>query len=1156
MTVQHLSRWWPMAVALLLAASLARAASPSTVREISDHVLLVRDDAGNWGGTTVGITHQVGHDYEARKVLDLGGVHEAFWETATEARLSVFFCVRDYSKHATGKSNGLDEAIEIVVNGKAHRIPTNAGLPAWDDGKPPASFFRWHDVPIPKGELTRGRNEFVFRKVRPEGKGPDDYLYLGIDNTVAGGKSWVKLGKGTPWRQDKLTVPGGKGEYMVRLYLLRGERSFEATWDAKEDRFDGPAGVMQYAGSHGGPLRVEWDAARLDPLAPVSVFVETDGRAQTSMQWLDEQKSPFATPSQAQGPRIEARLPAPLSFRPGGIQLDRDFPVRSVRLKASKSYHPLPRRIDMAPRIARPKGPREDRPEPQFDERRISLGEDSLRFTFDRKGGRLRLISLYNELADAEMVRSPEQCALFIVEAGGKRYAGSRDFACKATSPMGMGPGFNAFLTCEALGLDAHMQIYFRHGGLHLYLRLENRSDEPLDFKLAFPHLSGLALSEEPADDYYFFPWGGGIIADAPAIVRRGYGDHEAIYQVMDLFSPKRGAGLAVWTTDADGRYKVLALRKHIPGQPEINGDRTRTPTADAFKWANSLPQVPGIGIAYEYLRRTRKPGESFEPPPVVLRAHTGDWHAAMRMYAAWCHEAWPFRPYPNRLTPVVNMVAAGWGQSPIYAKEGQARVSDDCGYRTDFIRPRYDCIELMSWWEWQEVGPWGVPIDQVAAVLGEAKAKRWASYFVKDPATGKTMFSNQPGDYDGYNARWGGLPALRKAIEAYRKAGKLVTLYTDPIRCDYSTKMGKAHGRQWGVVGHDGEHVKSYDVWNMCHDVAEYRQWVADTMKRVMRETGADGIRLDEYGHKGWACFSKLHDHTFAEPGCTEWQRAIAETTKLVRKAMDEVKPGSVLTTEHPGYDFLMPFIEGCITYDLTVQATPLRPLEVNTQRFYFPECKPFELDHRGADRGHHKRLWNGVAAFGYAYPARYDTILRENADAFASRDCTPLIPTLAPGVYANRFRTKQKTVYTLYNATGHSFFGPALDIKLDPGDHVLDLVTCQPPAVRMNGNRATITLYLPRDRVACLVALRQRLTVERAGETLTVRIPDLDAPPESLRLALCDRDGQLFDTRRVQPNTPSTFELDKYPGNSPAPACLKLLDAGRLVDIAAIPN
>ena len=1155
MDAQRLALCWTIVQALALAPH-ADAATASSAREISDHALLVRDDAGNWGGTTMGITHQVAPDYQAKKLLDLGDVPEAFWTTADQARLSVFFCVRDYSKHATGETNGLDEALELVVNGTAHRIATSAGLPAWDDGKPPASFFRWHDVPIPKAELVRGPNEIVFRKAPAEGKRPDDYLYLGIDNTVAGGRSWVQLGKGAPWRQDKLTVPGGKGEYMVRLYLLRGERSFQATWDAAKGRFDGPDGVMQYAGSHGGPLRVEWDAARLDPLAPVSVAVEVAGEGKTPFQWLDKQKEPVAERAARQGPRFEAKLAPPLAFQPGGVQFDNGAAVRAVTLTASRSYHPLARRIDMAPRIARPKGPPKDRPEPQFDEHRISLADDSLRFTFDRKGGRLRLVSLYNELADAEMVRSPEQCALFVVEAGGKRYAGSRDFACKRASPMSTAPGFSALLACEALGLDAHMQIFFRGGALRLNLRLENRSDKPLDFKVVFPHLAGLALSEEPADDYYFFPWGGGIISDAPALIRRGYGDHEALYQVMDIFSPKRGAGLAVWTADADGRHKVLALRKHVPGQPEMNGDSTRTPTADALQWTHSLPQVPGIALAYEYLRRTRKPGESFAPKPVVLRAHPGDWHAAMRMYADWCHEVWSFRPYPNRLTPLVNMVAAGWGQSPLYAKKNQPRVSDDCGYRTDFIRPRCDCIELMSWWEWQDAGPWGVPIDQAAAVLGAAKAKRWASYFVKDPVTGKVMFSNQPGDYDGYNRRWGGLPALRKAIAHYQKAGKLVTLYTDPIRCDFSTRMGKAHGRQWGVVGPDGEHVKSYDVWNMCHDVAEYRRWVADTMKRVMRETGADGIRLDEYGHKGWACFSRRHDHTFAEPGCTEWQRAIAETTRLVRKAMDEVDPRSVLTTEHPGYDFLMPFIEGCLTYDVSVQATPLRPLEVNTQRFYFPECKPFELDPRRIDRGHRKRLWNGVASFGSAYPERYDLILRENADAFASRDCTPLIPTEAKRVYANRFRTKQKTVYTLYNATGHSFFGAALMLPHEEGEHVFDLVSCTEPEVWVGGGRAAVCLHLPRDRVACLVHLRRRLEVKRAGETLTVRVLGPAAPSGSLSIVLCGRDGQAFDPRREQGGAPCTFALDKYPGGAPEPACVKLLIGGRLLDIAPLPR
>ena len=34
------------------------------------------------------------------------------------------------------------------------------------------------------------------------------------------------------------------------------------------------------------------------------------------------------------------------------------------------------------------------------------------------------------------------------------------------------------------------------------------------------------------------------------------------------------------------------------------------------------------------------------------------------------------------------------------------------------------------------------------------------------------------------------------------------------------------------------------------------------------MLETGADGIRLDEYGHRGWACYDESHEHTYAEAG------------------------------------------------------------------------------------------------------------------------------------------------------------------------------------------------------------------------------------------------------------------------------------------------
>jgi hypothetical protein len=370
-----------------------------------------------------------------------------------------------------------------------------------------------------------------------------------------------------------------------------------------------------------------------------------------------------------------------------------------------------------------------------------------------------------------------------------------------------------------------------------------------------------------------------------------------------------------------------------------------------------------------------------------------------------------------------------------------------------------------MSWWDWSPLGPWGIPIDQIKEKMGEGAWKLWEPYLVKDPVTGQMMWNNQPGDYDGYNERFGGLPAFREAVQKCKDLGALTTLYTDPFRMDSGSKVGQAHGEEWGVVQEDGELSKGYDVYNPCHDDVDVREWVADAMERVIRETGADGIRLDEYGHRGFSCYSTRHRHSFAEPGLTQWQKATAEATRMVRERMDRVDPTTVLTTEHPGHDYLMQFIDGCITYDLTVQKTELRPLEVNLQRFYFPECKAYELDHQGADREHRRRFFNGVASFGAYYPDRMYQILREYREVFASRDCEALVPTLVEGVYANRFTAEDTTIYTLFNATGHTVHGPVLQVPRNV--EVRDLLG--PGECEVDGEER-VWLYLERDAVACL--------------------------------------------------------------------------------------
>ncbi|MGD9495083.1 MAG: hypothetical protein AB7Y46_02110 [Armatimonadota bacterium] len=1139
---------------LMLLSAGSALAVPSLVEEIADGVYVVRDDTGlAWGGWSMGVSHMNSAKYQAKKILDLSDVPEDVWAQVREVRLSAFLMVRDYSGTQNPPANGLDEAFEVVVNGTVHTYPTSGGMPAWVENV--ANNPDWYDFALPKDEFVRGENEIILRKAPSEKN--DDYLYLGIDNCEPRGNSSVTF-DGEEWTQERLTVPGGNGEYMVRLYLIERELGMTARWRPGDAQpLDDPAGLILYAGAHGAEMtaegvrlaqgqsaRIEWRPGALDMARPIEATVRADGM--TTLAWLDEAGAPFAA-QDATG-QVTITLPADRTQRTSGLNVtarEGAATLTEITLNATLSYHPAPEPIDMAPAITPVPPPAPPGPPSctrQGDTAVLRNGWIEARFVL---GERLRLASLRHELADVEMARSADEVALFVVEVGEKRYAGSRDF--RLTGVEDARNGFVARLALDEPGLGAALTATIDEEGLRLGLELSNAGGAPLDFKLAFPHLAGLALADDPAQDYYYFPWGGGIIADVPAHLRGGYGDHQVLYQLIDLFAPERGVGLYLRVDDDEGWHKNLALRKHLPGRAEQTPHQLIAQVRPEFQWTqSSLPAgVTGTAVAVEYLRRTRAPGESFAPEPAVLAAHAGDWHVAMQRYADWAHRVWRFRPYPSRLHDVRNMIAAGWGTGYLFR---------DGAYRTDIIKPRTDCVELMSWWEWSELGPFSTPMDRLSEVMSEAEIERWKGYFVEDPVTGRKMWNNAPSDYRGYNERFGGLPAFRAAIQTYRELGaKLVTLYTDPFRLHDDCETGRAHGREWGVVGVDGEKTRAYLVWNPCHDLPAVREWIATELGRVMRETGADGIRLDEYGHRGWACYDESHKHTYAEWGITQWMKATAEATRMVHAAMDQVRPDLVLTTEHPGYDFLMQYLEGCITYDLTVLASPLRPLECNTQRFYFRECKAYELDHRNADPGDRKKFWNAVESFGRYYPAPFYVILSENEDAYQLGEAYPLLvtPGRAPQVYVNRFAAPGKTLYHLFNATGHTFEGEALAVPLAAGEHLFDLLACEEvePMARADG-LAGVRVYLPRDEVACIAQLTRRLAVTRAGDTLQVQA---ELPEGECTVVVANAQGDVL--LEAPARAQMTVDLAQAPEGS-APACVKLLRDGQLVDAAAAPQ
>ena len=129
----------------------------------------------------MGVTHQQGNYYWAKKVLDLGAVPEDLWNAATEVRLSACFCV--FFAHDLKQAHGSDATIEILVNGTLYPIPDRSRLPQHILGKSMTTEMRARLRAAQERVCPRYQRDRL-PPARIEGRTTDDHLYLGIDNSV------------------------------------------------------------------------------------------------------------------------------------------------------------------------------------------------------------------------------------------------------------------------------------------------------------------------------------------------------------------------------------------------------------------------------------------------------------------------------------------------------------------------------------------------------------------------------------------------------------------------------------------------------------------------------------------------------------------------------------------------------------------------------------------------------------------------------------------------------------------------------------------------------------------------------------------------------------------------------------------------------------
>lgn len=549
-----------------------------------------------------------------------------------------------------------------------------------------------------------------------------------------------------------------------------------------------------------------------------------------------------------------------------------------------------------------------------------------------------------------------------------------------------------------------------KNGKIKAGLALTNRGTEPFLGRVKFPILEGVRLGALE-DTWYFIPRSGEAVIHRDEV--NVYASHGAQHplQVESFFNPKEWFVLTLLSNDLDGQFHWYDVGKDDKGG-----------------WYN-----------VEYLEKSLKPGGVWTLPECTIAVTPGDWRESFRLYRQWI-TTW-YKPKP---------AATDW-------------------YRKSFVQ---------GFWYQYTNRDFATDVKQIRDIFGYCdglNAYNWNSR--EYPKMAGFTF----GEYDR-TVLWpgfGGEEGLKKKVA---EADVPLSFYTNAILIHNKALHNgvPTKTKQWmgaGPAVHDG--LPSY---RPCLRIEEWLDYMVAAERWLTREIGAKTVYLDEFGYGARLCYSKAHGHDAPEPSAYGER----ELTRRIRAAIpDDVVIRSENQPEDIRFQWQDSYYSGAL-----VRSKPAESVPLDLVRFAFPDSKAFNLIYGyGLKDGNWELLkfilFNGSS---YGMSRSYEPksffeersilvlrklfrILHENADAFTSHDVEPLITTELPGVFVNRFRGTEKTVWTVYNANYKTVKGELMQVAHKPGAQYVDLWKDYPvKAQASSGDVATLIVEIgPRD-VACI--------------------------------------------------------------------------------------
>lgn len=712
----------------------------------------------------------------------------------------------------------------------------------------------------------------------------------------------------------------------------------------------------------------------------------------------------------------------------------------------------------------------------------------------------LRLVNLYSKYTMTECLNGSSRVFLFWLD--GQQY-GQDDFTVVDVSVKDdAGTAKTTIvLASSKLNISVNLDISINdtpQAEFNLSFTDTGGSDRQL--RVLFPCFENLQIGDRAEDNYYFFPFKGGICSNKPYNLVSGYSVHTGSLQLLSLYNPSLGGGIYTCIEDSSGRAKTLLLHKKDIDGNEVLGDYKQfagTFPELNFDYTDVYPTNRGTVMGcYSYPYKFESKGR-VSLPTTILGVHGGDFTYALQSYGKWAHTwfrhdigtpQWFKDTYYN---PCVHDIRGNTGWEQGFLRDNKIAMSQ-------IARPYEDILQVAFCWD-------RTKDDH----LGDKRDYSW----YRNAGTG---------DYN-YEEEWGGAAGWKDEIEKTHKVGPRVVLYGATQWAVWFYSDVYAQHSDWAV--HDKLGKEVHDYWwdlndnkdrlrmvDFCGQVEEWQDYCAQTNYRIIKETGADGVFTDVMNQIQF-CYNSKHKHE-EYPGVAA-EKLLKKNVAAVRSANTE----AVVEIEDFCSDYLLQWVDGCWMKTFYQDLPPVVEdtfdlYSVSFVRFMFPEVKWKDFGPRWI-HGARRAFFNGMGynlsevenknddenAKKITKEQRVDyliatcQLMKETSDVFSSTDVRCLVPTLQEKVYANYFGANDKKFYTLYNKNDSKIDGKVLKLASDSNKHWVELLYDEP--VVYDSVSQTVSASIRPWDVICLAQFCDIIDIQQSDKTIDVRLKSDLAEP-----------------------------------------------------------